>query len=132
MAIECSNHTLGGVSLILFVFWMYLWETYGAPAIPPFPKELIPPVVVDTSSDESTPPVPIDPVPATDASDPVQQDTSCLPTLPSCDDFLAEIALLFVESHIEDVGDIIDDIRLLFEADTSSFATVKDSCTSTL
>ena len=39
---------------------------------------------------------------------------------------------MFVESHIEDVGDILDDIRLLFEADTSSFSTVIDSCTSPL
>ena len=45
---------------------------------------------------------------------------------------LADIAQLFVESHIEDVGDIIDDIRLLFEADTSSSAAVIDSCTSPL
>ena len=62
----------------------------------------------------------------------MQQDTSCLPTLPSCEDFLSDIAQLFVESHIEDVGDIIDDICLLFEANTPSFAVVKDSCTSPL
>ena len=37
-----------------------------------------------------------------------------------------------MESHIEDVGDIIDDIYLLFEADISSFAAVTDSCTSAL
>ena len=37
-----------------------------------------------------------------------------------------------MESHIEDVGDIIDDIRLLFEADPSSFVAVIDSCTSPL
>ena len=96
---------------------MYLWETYGDPAIPPFPKELIPPVVADTSLDEIIPPTlvaPTDPVPDTDASDSVQQDTSCLPTSASCEDFLSDLAQLFVESHIEDVGDIIDDIRLLF------------------
>ena len=72
-----------------YVFWMYLWETFGDPAIPLFPKELIPPVAVDTSSDEITPPAPIAPidhVPATDASDLVQQDPLCLPTLPSSDD----------------------------------------------
>ena len=34
-----------------------------------------------------------------------------------------------MESHIEDVGDILDDIHLLFEVDTSSFVTVTDSCT---
>ena len=115
--------------------WMYLWETYGDPSIPPFPQDLLPPVAAITSSDEITPPPPAastDPIPATDASDSVQQDTSCLPPLPSCDDFYSNIAHLFVESHIEDVGDIIDDIRLLFEADTPSFAAVNDSCTSTL
>ena len=37
-----------------------------------------------------------------------------------------------MESHIEDVGDIIDDIHLLFEEDTPSFSAVKDSCTSAL
>ena len=74
-----------------YVYWMFLWETYGDPSIPPFPKELIPPVAADTSSDEITPPAPVAPVPATDASDSVQQDTSCLPTLPSCDDFVADI-----------------------------------------
>ena len=34
-----------------------------------------------------------------------------------------------MESHIEDVGDIVDDICLLFEVDTPSFAIVTDSCT---
>ena len=56
-------------------FWMYLWETYGDPAIPPFPQDLIPLVAVDSSLDEITPLVPVapnDPVPATDASDSVQ------------------------------------------------------------
>ena len=117
-----------------YFYWMFLWETYGDPAIPPFPKALIPLVATDTSSNEITPPAPVaptDPVTASDASDSVQQDPTCLPTLPSCD-FLADIALLFVESHIEDVGDIIDDIHLLFEADTPSFAPLKDSCTSVL
>ena len=55
--------------------WMFLWETYGDPAIPPFPKELIPPIAADTSLDEITPPIPVDPtdpVPATDALDLVQ------------------------------------------------------------
>ena len=37
-----------------------------------------------------------------------------------------------MESHIEDVGDTIDDICLLFEVDTSSFSTVIGSCTSAL
>ena len=118
-----------------YVYWMFLWETYGDPSIPPFLKELIPPVAADTSSDEITPPALVastDPIPATDASDSVQQDTSCLLTSPSCDDFLSNLAQLFVESHIEYVGDILDDIHLLFEADTPSFAAVTDSCTSAL
>lgn len=37
-----------------------------------------------------------------------------------------------MESHIEDVGDILDDICLLFVADTPSFSIVTDSCTSAL
>ena len=48
------------------------------------------------------------------------------------DDFLVDIARLFMESHMEDVGDIIDDIHLLFEVDTPSFITVIDSCNSSL
>ena len=35
-----------------------------------------------------------------------------------------------MESHIEDVGDILDDIHLLFEVNSSSIAVVTDSCTS--
>ena len=34
-----------------------------------------------------------------------------------------------MESHTEDVGDIIDDIHLIFEVNTSSFTAVMDSCT---
>ena len=55
-----------------YQFWMYLWETFGDPAIPPFPQDLLPPVAADSSSDEITPPAPVaptDPVPASDASD---------------------------------------------------------------
>ena len=55
--------------------WMYLWETYGDPNIPPFPKDLIPPVVADSSLDEITPPAPVAPtnlVLATNVSDSVQ------------------------------------------------------------
>ena len=58
-----------------YVYWMFLWETYGDPVIPPFPQDLLPPVAADTSSDEITPPTPVastDPVPATDASDSVE------------------------------------------------------------
>ena len=111
-------------------YWMYLWKKYGDSNIPPFPEDILPPVAADTSSDEITPPPPVAPtnlVTATDALDSVHQDTICLPTLPSCEDFLSDIAQLFVESHIEYVGDILDDIHLLFEADTPSFAAVTDS-----
>ena len=58
-----------------YVYWMYLWEHFGDPAIPPFPQELIPPVVVDTSSDEITPPTPVaptDPILAIDALNSMQ------------------------------------------------------------
>ena len=49
----------------------------------------------------------------------------CLPTSASWDNFLPYIAKMFVESHIEDVGDIIDDIHLLFvEVNTSSISIV--------
>ena len=51
---------------------MYLWEMYGDPHIPPFPKDLIPPIVVASSPDEITTPkahvVPINPIPAIVAS----------------------------------------------------------------
>ena len=118
-----------------YVHWIHLWEMYGDPHIPPFPKDLIHPIVVASSPDEITPPnahvAPTDPVPSIDALDSVQQDPSCLPTLPSCDYFLFTISSLFVESHIEDVLDILDDIHLLFEVNNSSIATVIDSCTST-
>ena len=89
--------------------------------VPPTPKEIPPP---------NTPVAPIDPNPAIDASDLVQQDPSCLLTLPSCNDFLPALVGLFMESHIEDVGDTIDDICLLFEENNSFIATVTNSCTS--
>ena len=61
-----------------------------------------------------------DPVPTTDAPDSVQQEIPCLPTSASWDDFLLDIAEMFVESHIEDVRDILNDINLLFVEETSS------------
>ena len=111
---------------------MDLWEAYGDKNIYPFLEgiiSLVTSAMVPPTLDEISPPdSPVDStnlVPTTDASDSVQQEPSCLPTLPSCDDFLLDIAQLFVESHIEDVGDIIDDIRLLFiEVKTSSISTV--------
>ena len=65
-----------------------------------------------------------DPFLAQDAPDSMHQDLPCLPTSASWDDFLPDIARLFLESYIEDVGDIIDDIHLLFvEVNTSFIAT---------
>ena len=61
-----------------------------------------------------------DPVLATDAPDSVQQETPCLPTSASWDKFLLDIIGLFMESYIEDLGDITDDIHLLFFEDNSS------------
>ena len=59
-----------------YVYWIHLWETYGDPHIPPFPKDLIPLVAFASSPDEITPPndhvAPTDLVPAPDASDSVQ------------------------------------------------------------
>ena len=55
--------------------WMYLWERYGDPNIPPFPKDLIPSVAVDSSSNEITPPAPVaptDPILAIDALNSMQ------------------------------------------------------------
>ena len=92
-------------------FWIYLWEMYRDPHIPPFPKDLLPPVTGASSSNEITSPdasiATTDLVLATDAPDLVQYDLPCLPTSTSWDEFLLDIAELFVESHIEDVGDII-------------------------
>ena len=119
--------------------WMALWKKYGDPIVPPFLDDILSFVasVMVPPTLEEIPPLdtlvaPTDPIPAIDASDSVQQDHLCLLTLPSCEDFLLDIAQLFMESHIEDVGDIIDDIYLLFEMDTPSFSAVIDSCTSAL
>jgi hypothetical protein len=116
--------------------WMALWKKYGDPIVHPFSDDIlsfVALVMVPPTPEEIPPPdtpiAPIDPVPPKDASDSVQQQIPCLPTSASWDEFLPDIARLFMESHIEYVGDIIDDIRLLFEVDTSSFATVVDSCT---
>ena len=43
-------------SIDLYDIWIYLWELYGDPKIPPFSKYLIPLVVVASSPDEITPP----------------------------------------------------------------------------
>ena len=50
----------------------------------------------------------------------MQHETPCLPISASWDDFLPNIVVLFVESYIEDVGDIIDDIHFLFVEENSS------------
>lgn len=115
-----------------YVHWIHLWETCGDPHIPPFPQDLIPSVASTSSLDEITPPDALvaltNPVPATDALDSMQQVPLCLPTLPSCDDFLLALVGLFLESHIKDMGDILNDINLLFEANNSFIFTVTDSC----
>ena len=51
---------------------------------------------------------------------PTHQGTPSLPAPTSVDDFLVDIAGLFVESHIIDLGDIIDHIHLLFDEEASS------------
>ena len=55
-----------------YFHWMHTWETYGDPRIPPFSKDLIPPIVATSSLDEITPldaPIsPIDPILVTNAS----------------------------------------------------------------
>ena len=68
---------------------MALWGAYGVPQVPPFPKEilsLVTPVILPPTLDEIPPPdtpvANIDPILAKDASNLVQQDPSCLPTLP--------------------------------------------------
>ena len=56
--------------------------------------------------------------------DSTQPSTFCLQAQALVDDFLTNISSLFVESHIEDLGDFIDDIQLLFnEVDTSLVVT---------
>ena len=55
---------------------------------------------------------------------PTQQGTCCLLAPASDDDFLADIVGLFVESHTTDLGDILDNLRLLFhEGDPSTIVT---------
>ena len=39
----------------LYDIWIYLWELYGDPHIPPFPKDLLPLVATASSLDEITP-----------------------------------------------------------------------------
>ena len=56
---------------------------------------------------------------------PAQQGTPCLPTLASVDDFLTDISGLFVESHIADLGDIIDYIHLLFDEEDPSLVVAR-------
>ena len=95
-----SRESFGPLRLAHFPcdIWWSIWEAYGDPCDPPSLVDFLHPVtlaIVSSTPDEITPPAhvaPIDPIPATDASDPVQQETSCLPTLPSCEDFLSDIA----------------------------------------
>ena len=112
------------MSTNLYDIWIYLWEMYGDPHIPPFPKDILPPIVAASSLDEITPPDALvattDIVLAKCAPYLVHYDLLCLPISASWDDFLPDIAVLSMESYIEDVGDIIDDIHLLFVEETSS------------
>ena len=71
-----DNDTLDTMSNIKssdpYVFWMHLWVTYGDPNISPFLEDIIPLVVVASSSDDIKPlalVVLIDHVPTTDALD---------------------------------------------------------------
>ena len=107
--------------------WMALWEAYGDPKIPPFLGDIISLanlVMVPQTIGEIKPAdahfASTSPIPAKNSLDLVQQKITCLPTLALWDDFLPDITGLFVESHIEDVGDIIDGIDLLFFEETSS------------
>ena len=75
--------------------WMSIWEAYGDPCLPPSLEDilhLVTPVMTPTPPDEITPPDALvatsDLVPATAVLDPVQQETSCLPTLTSWENFL--------------------------------------------
>ena len=79
--------------------------------VPPTANEITP---LDTPIDSTNL------VLATDAPDSVQQEIPCLPISTSWDEFLLDIAVLFVESYIEDVGEIVDDIHLLFIEEASS------------
>ena len=78
--------------------WMALWEAYGDTNIPPFPRDIISlaaSILVSSILDEIPPPdTPINftnPVLSTNASDSVQPEKSCLPTLASWDDFLPDM-----------------------------------------
>ena len=51
--------------------------------------------------------------------------------MPSCDDFLLTLVGLFMEYHIEGMGDTTNYIHLLFEAKFSFVSVVTNSCTLT-
>lgn len=59
----------------LYDIWIHLWEMYGDPHIPPFPKDLLPLVAATSSPYEITPSdahvAPTDPISATNALDSV-------------------------------------------------------------
>ena len=56
----------------------------------------------------------------------VQLGTPYLPVPASGDDYLIEILGLFVESDITYLGDIIDDIHLLFDEEDPSLVVMRD------
>ena len=57
---------------------------------------------------------------------PAQQGKCCLLALASVDNYMADIAGLFVESHTIDLGYILDDLHLLFDEDDPSIVVVRD------
>lgn len=58
--------------------------------------------------------------------DSIQQDIHYLLASDSWDDYLIDIVGLFVESYIADLGDIIDDIHLLFDEDDPSLIVARE------
>ena len=56
----------------------------------------------------------------------VQLGTPCLLALTLVDDYIIDILGFFVESYIEDLGDIIDDIHLLFDEDYPSLVVTRE------
>ena len=52
--------------------------------------------------------------------------TPCLLVSVSGDDYMIEISSLFVESYIQNLGDIIDDINLLFDEYVPSSVVARD------
>ena len=56
---------------------------------------------------------------------PAQQGTPSLLALASEDDYIVDISIFCVESYTIDLGDIIDDIHLLFDGEGPSLVFVR-------